>query len=416
MDRQSFQESSSVQPDFLSLSNSRGKEDQYASSSLEPVVTSLSRKNRLLSGESTAKCTPWRTRDYSCDPPGLHEEINDFYDYMKPRPSEVRMRMDVISRIRKIVHSRWPLASVEVFGSYVTGLFLPTSDIDLVVLGEWPRPPLFSLEEELEAHDIDIDGTLLVLDNATVPIIKFIDKVTEMKVDIGFNHESEFKGADVICHFIKLYPILPKLVLVLKQFLTQRNLHEVFYGGISSYSLVLLVVSFLQLHPRKDATNPSANLGVLLMEFFEHYGRHFNYMRTGILLENGGSYIAKEDVSQDFLYIRDPADPSRDLKDPKSNAARGCYGMWQVKQSFEHAFLKLNSAILSKDNPVPRKETLLGSIIKISKEVDDYRKWTDSKWPTHPLSPRHLAVPSYLTTSTRVPSHPSPHHFPSQYL
>lgn len=45
---------------------------------------------------------------------------------------------------------------------------------------------------------------------------------------------------------MKDFPVLPKLVLVLKQFLLQRDLNEVFTGGISSYSLILLTVSFLQ--------------------------------------------------------------------------------------------------------------------------------------------------------------------------
>jgi non-canonical poly(A) RNA polymerase PAPD5/7 len=40
--------------------------------------------------------------------------------------------------------------------------------------------------------------------------------------------------------------VLPKLVLVLKQFLLQRDLNEVFTGGIGSYSLFLMAVSFLQ--------------------------------------------------------------------------------------------------------------------------------------------------------------------------
>lgn len=40
--------------------------------------------------------------------------------------------------------------------------------------------------------------------------------------------------------------MLPFLVLVLKQFLLQRDLNEVFTGGIGSYSLFLMAVSFLQ--------------------------------------------------------------------------------------------------------------------------------------------------------------------------
>lgn len=44
----------------------------------------------------------------------------------------------------------------------------------------------------------------------------------------------------------QMYPVLPYLIFVLKQFLLQRDLNEVFTGGISSYSLILMVISFLQ--------------------------------------------------------------------------------------------------------------------------------------------------------------------------
>lgn len=45
---------------------------------------------------------------------------------------------------------------------------------------------------------------------------------------------------------IELFPCLPPLVLVLKQLLLTRELNEVFTGGISSYSLILMAISFLQ--------------------------------------------------------------------------------------------------------------------------------------------------------------------------
>lgn len=52
----------------------------------------------------------------------------------------------------------------------------------------------------------------------------------------------------------------------------------------------------LQLHPRVNAGNNRANLGVLLIEFFELYGRHFNYLKTGIRVKDGGSYVPKDEV------------------------------------------------------------------------------------------------------------------------
>lgn len=58
-------------------------------------------------------------------------------------------------------------------------------------------------------------------------------------------HASQYCNSLFVFLFQK-YPVLPFLVLVLKQFLLQRDLNEVFTGGIGSYSLFLMAVSFLQ--------------------------------------------------------------------------------------------------------------------------------------------------------------------------
>lgn len=82
--------------------------------------------------------------------------------------------------------------------------------------------------------------------DAQVPIVKLTDALTEVKVDISFNMVSGVNSARLIKSYKKTHPELFKLVMVLKQFLLQRDLNEVFTGGISSYSLILMVVSFLQ--------------------------------------------------------------------------------------------------------------------------------------------------------------------------
>jgi len=49
------------------------------------------------------------------------------------------------------------------------------------------------------------------------------------------------------------YPLIGWLVVVLKQFLIYHNLLESFNGGISSYCLILLILSYLQVHTRLSA-------------------------------------------------------------------------------------------------------------------------------------------------------------------
>lgn len=384
-------------------------QSEYHSSETNLMPHLEQRTSCLLTDESVYCCTPWKTKHYSCDSNGLHEEINDFYEYMKPHPSEVRMRMDVMSRAMNIVLYRYPAAQIDPFGSFTTGLFLPTSDMDLVVFSSLP-PSLHALEEDFKAYDVAVDdNTMRVLDKLSVPVIKYTDKATGVKVDISFNHTSGIKSAHVIQQFITTYPFLPKLVLLLKQFLTQQGLNEVYRGGISSYCLILLLVSFLQRHPRHGGTDfSSANLGELLVEFFELYGRRFNYMKTGIFVENDGGYISKDEVpTQDFLYIRDPTDPL-------DNAAKNCFGMWQVKQAFEVAYKRLSSAVLSRENPVPKRDSLLRAIVEVPQDTYDYRNWIDSMWGNHPLSPP-TTHPTIYYPAPIIPLQSLPPVHPFQY-
>uniref|UniRef100_A0A3B3QSG7 Terminal nucleotidyltransferase 4A n=1 Tax=Paramormyrops kingsleyae TaxID=1676925 RepID=A0A3B3QSG7_9TELE len=343
--------------------------------------------NYLLSSWSDGSCvgsgTPWKRRRYSPGVNGLHEEIVDFYHFMSPRPEEAAMRKEVVGRIEAVIKELWPTADVQIFGSFSTGLYLPTSDIDLVVFGTWERPPLQQLEQALRRRNVAVPYSIKVLDKATVPIIKLTDQETEVKVDISFNVETGVKAAWFIKDYVKRYTVLPYLIFVLKQFLLQRDLNEVFTGGISSYSLILMVISFLQLHPRIDARNPNVNLGILLIEFFELYGRHFNYLRTGIRIRNGGAYIAKEEIMRSMiggyrpsmLCIEDPLLPGNDV-------GRSSYGAMQVKQVFDYAYIVLGHAVspLARSYPNRDSDSTLGRIIKVTQEVMDYRDWISMKW------------------------------------
>lgn len=329
--------------------------------------------------------TPWRAKDknYTNGIVGLHEEIENFYQYMMPSPEEHQMRINVVERIKQVIISLWPQAKVEIFGSFRTGLYLPTSDIDLVVIGKWESLPLWTLEKVLIESSIADPLSVKVLDKASVPIVKLTDAKTDVKVDISFNMNNGVKSAQLIKDFKKRFPILPKLVLVLKQFLLQRDLNEVFTGGISSYSLILLTISFLQLHPTYDPTCPTTNLGTLLIEFFELYGRHFNYFKTGIRITDGGAYVAKEEVQRgmsdgsrpSILCIEDPLTPGNDI-------GKSSYGALNVKRAFEYAYLVLTKAVYPRPlHWLDTKHSILGRIVRVTDEVVEYRQWISETFP-----------------------------------
>jgi len=143
-----------------------------------------------------------------------------------------------------------------------------------------------------------------------------------------------------------------------------------------------MVISFLQLHPRQDAASPSANLGVLLLEFFELYGRLFNYYRVGIRVKEGGSYVPKSEMQQkmldsgyrpSILCIEDPLNPSNDI-------GKSSYGALYVKKAFEYAYQVLNQACGSTCSTVDQTQSILGRIIQVTDSVVNYRLWIQEKY------------------------------------
>ena len=279
---------------------------------------------------------------YKRDLIGLHEEIEAFYSIVQPTPESHSLRLNVLKKVRTLVSSIWPQARVEPFGSFATGLYLPTSDMDIVILGQWEVLPLRTMERSLES--LAKPGSVEAI-NATVPIVKYCDLDSNISVDISFNSLSGIKAAQVIKMFKQQFPILPKLVSIIKQFLLERDLSQVFTGGLSSYAVTILVISFLQLHPRRDPC--SDNLGVLLIEFLHLYGHDFNYSSLAISIRNGGQLLQKGDLLPDIninqrwtdvqgFAIEDPLQPFKDI-------ARGTFNGEIIKKAFALAYRKLVS-------------------------------------------------------------------------
>jgi DNA polymerase sigma len=236
----------------------------------------------------------------------LHEEMDDYIDFIQPTNAEHRMRSITVQRIESVVKSIWHEAQVEVFGSFDTLLYLPSSDVDIVVFDDGISPPgcLWELKDALLKSNIY--SSIEVITGARVPIIKLTDAFTRLNVDISFNIAGGVEAAKLVKKFLKDSQCghgIKALMLILKQFLAERRLNEVFLGGLGSYGLLIMITSFLKMHPliQSGVIRAKDNLGVLLIEFFELYGRQMNYDHVGIgvNLQRGAWYYLK--VRSGFL-------------------------------------------------------------------------------------------------------------------
>ncbi|XP_022667598.1 non-canonical poly(A) RNA polymerase PAPD5-like isoform X5 [Varroa destructor] len=296
-------------------------------------------------------------------------------------------------------NSDWPPSMTQFGGT-------PWKAPNKIVKGHWDGiPPLYDLERVLYEHRIAFPSSVRVLDKATVPLIKFQDALTNIKVDIAFNQVNCTDSARFVIRCCEVFPCLKKLAFVLKQFISGLCLNEVFHGGLSSYSLILMILSFLQLKTDKNAArDPRINLGALLMNILSYYGNEFDYDNFGIRIRAGGSLVDKAELrvsmasctattssslvgnATGMLSIEDPLTPGNDV-------ARSSFNFNIVREKLREAFADLESIV----HPVisrPFQETspglsILGRIIRITDAAVDERVHAlqSGLWMAYPCEP-----------------------------
>ena len=229
----------------------------------------------------------------------LHQEIVDFYEYVKPRDFEDRVRQNLIDRIQGVVRLKYPHLLIYAFGSFASGLYLPTADMDLVALSPsfekygaasfgTKQRDMWDFARELERAGIIKPGSLTVIPKAKVPIVKFVERITGLRVDISFENDSGLIALRTFDVWKERYPAMPIIVSLIKQFLVMRDLSEVVNGGIGGFTVVCLVVNVIhQLEASKKAVGDldwraRNNLDMVLLQFLKTYGMNFNLKHTGL--------------------------------------------------------------------------------------------------------------------------------------
>ncbi|TRM59188.1 hypothetical protein BD626DRAFT_409309 [Schizophyllum amplum] len=330
----------------------------------------------------------------------LHTEIKAFDAWISPTPAEDEVRSMIVLVIAKIIKDKFPDAEVRPFGSYGTKLYLPHGDIDLVVQSNTleqnnKKTVLQRLADLIRSARLS-SGKVQVI-GARVPIIKFVTSAEygRFQIDISINQFSGIVSSDIINGFqrgMQCPTAIRALVLILKLYLSQRQMNEVYTGGLGSYSIVCLVVSFLQMHPkiRNGEIDPEKNLGVLLLEFLELYGKYHNYEEVGISLRHGGQYFSKR-IRGWFNYNKPRALSVEDPCDPENDVSSGSYNYFKVRQTMAGAHDILTSAAFVKTSMLNAQHnrtyaslrhgethaadfSMLSSIVHIPQDIINHRR------------------------------------------
>lgn len=232
----------------------------------------------------------------------LHKEVCDFFEFVKPREFEQAVREELIERIQKAVSAELTDCNVHCFGSFAAGLYLPNADMDLVVISNSFRDygqkvacqtskQMYRFSNYLRKTVAEADSVETII-GAKVPIIKFVDKITAIRVDVSFENDTGIIANDTFASWKRQFPAMPILVTLIKQFLMMRGLNEVATGGLGGFSVTCLVTNMLQIMPRVQTGEliPEHHLGEMLLEFLDLYGNQLDIARTGISMNPPGYY------------------------------------------------------------------------------------------------------------------------------
>ena len=266
----------------------------------------------------------------------LHQEVLDFSRWVSLNPEEQRLRESFLGRLNGVCKSLWPRSKVVPFGSFLTGLSLPSSDVDVSVI-HVPvdhddmaeigclRKLANQLLEEQQVSFIELR------ESAKVPILRIKDRVPpHCEIDICLNVEApQATSKFILRNAVDMYPHFRPLVLLLKCFLYQRGLADTFTGGIGSYLLSCLVLGFLQQHALSSQPRMAelTSLGHLMFDFFSFYAKDFRVDRESLSVRRGGCRFAKSSrqfaapnmsgrrslTPTDALCVESPLEPELDI-------------------------------------------------------------------------------------------------------
>ncbi|KAK0541014.1 hypothetical protein OC842_000220 [Tilletia horrida] len=207
---------------------------------------------------------------------GVGAQLRRFWEERKSKEDEEARRIDLCARIQAVLSSAWANSRLQVvpFGSTATGMALRDSDLDLCILdpdrAEFPASTSSALcnsflaetQEQLPGYykvrsvsrALERNGGFRQLNpivGAKVPIVKYVDRQTQISGDINVNNRFGVVNSAMIAAYCDLRPRLVRpLITFVKQCFKVWGLNDPAGANgpasFNSYTLALLVIQYLQ--------------------------------------------------------------------------------------------------------------------------------------------------------------------------
>ena len=278
----------------------------------------------------------------------LSKDLTEFELFVKEHiKKSANLNEELLKNVQNAVNECFTDYEVHLYGSHATNLCLPWSDLDVVLISKNnnnqlsldSKHLLLSKLNDYLRHQPWVKEANYI-SSANIPIVKIIsiEKYNNKPIDISIQDEKHFglRCVDLVKKYMNKYECLKPLVLALKNILKQANLNDPYKGGMSSYGLILMIVSFLQQKENSgiDISLNDNNIGQLFFDFIHYYGTEFQFNKSLIYIKNNINNINDLD---DLKYQNLQHTSGLIIIDPlnvNNNVAKSCYHFLGVKMAF----------------------------------------------------------------------------------
>lgn len=228
---------------------------------------------------------------------------------------------DTLARfIRSRKQRNYRALKLELFGSQRNGLATATSDIDVRLYdpkiseeSDEKQAPKFlqrkllrkGLETMFPFYQADDQFMLVFLRFSRYPLISMQHAASSLDVQIVASNDTSHARM-IMDKYMEELPALRSLYMLIRHVLEIRGFHDVFRGGISSYSVFYLLVAGIKLGSSPASHDPAEQL-LAVLDFYSQFDTTNNWISLEPLsilpkIENKPMLSQEEKAVRTFAY------------------------------------------------------------------------------------------------------------------
>ncbi|XP_037981771.1 poly(A) RNA polymerase GLD2 isoform X1 [Motacilla alba alba] len=278
----------------------------------------------------------------------LSKQVLELFQACQQQASDLDRKELCRTELQREIQLIFPQSRLFLVGSSLNGFGTRTSDGDLcLVIKEEPvnqkteARRILSLVQKLFSTKLSSYIERPQLIRAKVPIVKFRDKVSNVDFDLNVNNVIGIRNTFLLRSYAFIENRVRPLVLVIKKWASFHDINDASRGTLNSYSLVLMVLHYLQTLPEPilpslqknypECFDPTmqlhfvhqaprtippyiskngSSLGDLLIGFFKYYATEFDWNHQMISVREAKAIARPDGIEwrNKFICVEEPFD------------------------------------------------------------------------------------------------------------